>query len=218
MSNKKLSHILSIIEIAENNLKSAKSLLVQNMSEEKKLSSDNQVSRKSKIVNPEENQALEVIEGYFDGESMVGDNGQIYPVPQNYASKTQLIIGDRMKSILTADSKRIFKLIQPAERERAVGTFAIEGEDYVCLVDNLPQPVKILKASATFAMKNLGLQPGREIAIIIPKKSTPTYGAFSSVISVSESQHSSPQASASESLEELKEEVDIEKNILEDYF
>jgi len=218
MSNKKLYHILSIIEIAENNLKSAKSLLIQNMSEEKKLSSDTQVSRKSKIVNPEENQALEVIEGYFDGESMVGDNGQIYPVPQNYASKTQLIIGDRMKSILTSDSKRIFKLIQPAERERAVGTFAIEGEDYICLVDNLPQPVKILKASATFAMKNLGLQPGREIAIIIPKKSTPTYGAFSSVISISESQHPSPQASASESLEELKEEVDIEKNILEDYF
>jgi len=218
MSNKKLSHILSIIEIAENNLKSAKSLLIQNMSEEKKLSGDGQVSRKSKIVNPEENQALEVIEGYFDGESMVGDNGQIYPVPQNYASKTQLIIGDRMKSILTADSKRIFKLIQPAERERAVGTFAIEGEDYVCLVDNLPQPVKILKASATFAMKNLGLQPGREIAIIIPKKSTPTYGAFSSVISISESQHPNPKASASESLEELKEEVDIEKNILEDYF
>jgi hypothetical protein len=188
------------------------------MSEEKKLSGDSQVSRKSKIVNPEENQALEVIEGYFDGESMVGDNGQIYPVPQNYASKTQLIIGDRMKSILTADSKRIFKLIQPAERERAVGTFAIEGEDYVCLVDNLPQPVKILKASATFAMKNLGLQPGREIAIIIPKKSTPTYGAFSSVISISESQHPSPKVSAGESLEELKEEVDIEKNILEDYF
>ncbi len=176
--SKKITNILSLIEIAENNLKSAKSLLKQ-ISEEKGVKIE--ASQPRVAINPEEDRALEVVEGYFDGESMIGDNGQIYSVPQNYASKTQLIIGDRMKWILTAE-REIFKLIQPADRERVVGTFSIEGENYVCLVDDLGEPVKILKASATFAMKNLGLRVGDEIAIIIPKNSTPHWGAFSSVV------------------------------------
>ena len=39
-----------------------------------------------------------------------------------------------------------------------------------------------LKASATFAMKNLGLDYGDEVVIIIPKGITPSWGAFSSVV------------------------------------
>jgi hypothetical protein len=176
--SKKITNILSLIEIAENNLKSAKSLLKQ-ISEEKGVKVETAQPRVS--INPEEDKALEVVEGYFDGESMIGDNGQIYSVPQNYASKTQLIIGDRMKWILTPE-REVFKLIQPADRERVVGTFSIEGENYVCLVSDLAEPVRILKASATFAMKNLGLRVGDDIAIIIPKNSTPHWGAFSSVV------------------------------------
>jgi hypothetical protein len=147
--------------------------------EEKGLPTTNESAYKN--VSSDESQAIEVIEGYFDGESMLGDNGQYYTVPQNYASKTQLVIGDRMKWMLTPD-REVFKLIGQAVRERIIGTFSMEGDHYVVISEKFPKPIKILKASATFAMKNLALNFGDEVVVIVPKGITPTWGAFSSVV------------------------------------
>lgn len=180
MSAKKIATILNLIEIAENNLKTAKSLLSQ-LSTPEKISSARTSTNNFSQSSSEEDNALEVIEGYFDGENMIGDNSQMYVVPPNYASKTQLVVGDRMKWIMTPE-RDIFKLIQPAPRERTTGTFTIEGDNYLVLVDRFPNPIKILKASATYAMKNLGLQIGDEVAITIPKDATPTWGAFNSIV------------------------------------
>lgn len=180
MSGKKLDSILNLIEIAENNLRTVKSLLAE-LNTDKGLKTTTPEYKTPTLRSAEEISALEVVEGHFDGENMIGDNGKTYPVPQNYASKTQLVVGDRMKWILTTD-REAFKLIQPAQRERVTGTFAIEGEHFVALVDKYPVPIKILKASATYAMKQLGLKPGDEVAIYIPKDTTPTWGAFINVV------------------------------------
>lgn len=180
MSGKKLDSILNLIEIAENNLKTVKSLLAE-LNTDKSLKITTSEYKTPTLRSTEEISALEVVEGHFDGENMIGDNGKTYPVPQNYASKTQLVVGDRMKWILTAE-RESFKLIQPAQRERVTGTFAIEGEHFVALVDKYSVSIKILKASATYAMKQLGLKPGDEVAIYIPKDTTPTWGAFINVV------------------------------------
>jgi hypothetical protein len=179
MSNKKITQILNLIEIANSNLQNARNLLSEIATDSGiKISSE---SKTPGITSSDEDNALEVVEGYFDGENMIGDNGQIYIVPPNYASKTQLVIGDRMKWILTKE-REIYKLILAAPRERVTGTFAIEGENYVVLVDKYPNPIKILKASATYAMKNLGLSQGDDVAITVPKDTTPTWGAFTTVL------------------------------------
>lgn len=187
MTPKKIASILSLIEISQNNLKQAKEQLMLLAGEKgvgitPNATTDYESVRRS--VNPEEYDALEVTEGYFDGESMVGDNGKLYPVPPNYASKTQLIIGDRMKRILTT-TRESFKLIKPAERQRVVGAFQIDPQQdlYYVEVDGIEQPVRVLKASATFAMKNLGLQLGDRVAVIIPRDVTPVWGALSTVVS-----------------------------------
>jgi hypothetical protein len=183
MSAKKITSILNLIEISEQNLKTAKNLLAQLAVEMGGAAPTFKAAGEYKTPgtsSSDEDEALEVQEGFFDGEGMIGDNGQQYLVPPNYASKTQLVIGDRMKWILTRD-REVYKLISSAPRERVTGTFAIEGDDYIVLVDSIPSPVKILKASATYAMKNLGLKPGDEVAITIPKDTTPTWGAFGSV-------------------------------------
>jgi hypothetical protein len=180
MSNKKIQNILKLVEICENNLKNAKSLLLEVLEDRGSSPMDMTPSVPKSITNSNI-EALEVVEGYFDGESMIGDNGKTYLVPQNYASKTQLIVGDRMKWILT-EEREIFKLIQPASRDRVTGTFGIEGGDYVVMVDNFSNPIKILKASATYAMKHLGMQPGDEVAIYVPKDTTPTCGAFINIV------------------------------------
>jgi hypothetical protein len=189
MSAKKIETIFSVLEVIENNVKTAKNLLKQIM-EEKGIKVDNyNLNKTPGSPSYEENNALEVVEGYFDGEHMVGDNSQIYPVPQNYASKTQLITGDRMKWILTYN-REIFKLIQPAKRRRVMGTFNIEGDNYVVLVDEFPSPIKILKASATYAMKNLDLKVGDSIAVYIPESTMPVWGAFISIVKNTEEKKS----------------------------
>lgn len=176
---KKIQSALSMVEIAENNLKNIRQTLLQVLEENGQKGNYSQVPvRKS---HDEQSAAIEVVEGNFDGENMVGDNGQIYVVPQNYASKSQLVIGDRMKWLLTAD-REIFKLIAPVDRERVSGIFSIDNDNYAVVVENLKNPVKILKASATFAIKNQGLSVGDEVIILVPKSATPTWGALVSVV------------------------------------
>jgi hypothetical protein len=186
MNSKKIATVLNMIEIAENNLKTAKSLLSQLAGGVPYESNTNQ---NNVNFSTDEADALEVVEGYFDGESMIGDNGKVYLVPPNYASKTQLIVGDRMKWILTSN-REIYKLIAPANRERATGVFVIEDDKYLVIMEKYPNPVQILKASATYAMKNLGLQIGDMVALTIPKDTTPTWGAFNSVVKSQEDGYS----------------------------
>ena len=181
MTPKKIASIISLIEISQNNLNMAKEQLLS-FAKGKGVSEESIAPRARTPVNREEFSALDVVEGYFDGESMVGDNSKTYPVPPNYASKTQLVVGDRMKWILTP-SREIFKLIKPVQRERIVGTFGIDGDVYMAVVPGIDSPVRILKASATFAMKNLGLNVGDKVALVIPKEGTPSWGALSSVVS-----------------------------------
>lgn len=212
-----MESIINLIEIAENNLRAAKTMLVQ--------LSPNTTIRQAGTPTPgprsnDEGDALEVTEGHFDGESMVGDNGQVYIVPPNYASKTQLVVGDRMKWILTP-TREVFKLINQVPRERVIGTFSIEGDDYYVLVNQYPHPIKILKASATYAMKNLGLTVGDEVAIIVPRDTTPTWGAFSTVVKSGTEQR--PETKPVESsvdelhnMDNLNLDLDIESS--NDYF
>jgi hypothetical protein len=181
MSAKKIASILNLIEIAESNLKTSRNLLAQLAVEMGGKGGYADYRQPAANLSTDEDSAIEVVEGYFDGESMIGDNGQMYVVPPNYASKTQLVLGDRLKWILTKD-REVYKLILAAPRDRVTGTFTIEGDNYFVLVDKYPTPVKILKASATYAMKNLGLQIGDEVAITVPKDTTPVWGAFNTVI------------------------------------
>lgn len=226
MSSKKIETALSLIEVAEKNLKTAKEILQGLTQDQGSKSNPSQLAMSAKPSTPrnrEEEDAIEVVEGYFDGENVIGDNGQIYPVPQNYASKTQLVIGDRMKWIMTS-TREIFKLIQPATRKRVTGTFTIEGENYVVLVDEYNTPIKILKASATYAMKNLGLNIGDEVAIYVPQDATPTWGAFISVVKGGsgdghDASSSNPRADVDE-LDDLNEfKIDTDKPASEaDFF
>jgi hypothetical protein len=189
-TNKKIDTILSLLEICESNLRNAKTMLSQLSPDSastmpvKTSSSCTAMPKSSEDAN-----ASEVAEGHFDGENMIADNGQVYPIPQNYASKSQLVVGDRMKWILTKDSfgelKEVYKLIQPVLRDRVIGKFVIDDNNYGVLVDGVPNPVKMLKASATYAIKNLGLKIGDEVAIYTPKNTVPTWGAFISVVSTS---------------------------------
>lgn len=197
-ANKKMDTILSLIEICESNLKNVKSLLSQYNGGDIVYKNGNGNS----YSNPNSNtfqmnsnsEDVESVEGHFDGENMIGDNGKNYTVPQNYASKSQLVVGDKMKWSLVKDAfdgyKEVFKLTQPVLREKVIGKFIVEGNNYGAIVEGYPHMIKILKASATFAMKNLGLAIGGKVALYVPKAGTSSlnsnWGAFINVVNSSE--------------------------------
>ena len=173
MSSQKIQNILTLIEITENNLRNIKQQL-------REMQGDKPTNTTTNYSYKNYDDCLSV-EGYFDGQNMISDDGQTYSVPQNYASKTQLVVGDRLKWT-QSDDRDIYKLIVPAAKEKVNGVFAIEGDNFMVIVNGYPNPIKILKASATYAMKNLELKTGGLVSVFIPKNSEPTWGAFIGVV------------------------------------
>jgi hypothetical protein len=187
MDSQKISKIANLIEIAENNLKTAQILIKQlyglsGGNPDTQYSPSSYTPSVASQSDPEAN-FLEVVEGNFDGESMIGDDGKMYAIPANYASKTKLVVGDRMKRILTDTYREVYKVIQKAPSKRVVGIFTIdENNEFVVMVDSIPAPIRVLKASITFAMKQQNLKPGDTIAILIPANTLSTWGAFDSIV------------------------------------
>jgi len=187
MDSQKISKILNLIEIAENNLKTAQILIKQLSNVNLSFGSENNSNQNftpaiNTTSDPEAN-FLEVVEGNFDGENMIGDDGKIYAIPANYASKTKLVVGDRMKRILTDTYREVYKVIQKASSKRAVGVFTMdENGEYVVIIDTIPNPIRVLKASITFAIKQQNLKTGDTVAVLIPANSPSTWGAFDAIV------------------------------------
>jgi hypothetical protein len=52
---------------------------------------------------------------------MLGVDGHKYPVPVNYASKSKLVQGDKMKLTIDGSGRMLYKQIQQIERDIKVG-------------------------------------------------------------------------------------------------
>ncbi|MBI2482614.1 hypothetical protein HYV74_00365 [Candidatus Uhrbacteria bacterium] len=149
----------------------------------------------------EDEDALRVIEGVFDGQNMVGPDGKQYSVPANYASKSKLVEGDILKLRITSRGAFVYKQIGPIARDRRIG--ALERDDvtgeYVVLVPDVEgdlsaltraivakgdlPPVsykryRTLRASVSFYRG----APGDEVVILVPKDAPSTWAAVENVI------------------------------------
>ena len=162
------------LESAEKSVASAKKLLVEALSS----------SGQSHNLTPEEKASglqsdleARVIEGVFDGESMVGPDKRRYPVPANYASKSKLVEGDILKLTIGADGNFVYKQIGPVERRRVSGKLVKEpGGSFV--VRSKSQDFRVLLASVTY----FEAQEGDEVTIVVPKNGTAIWGAVEHVI------------------------------------
>ena len=112
----------------------------------------------------------------FDGQNMVDSDGQTYPVPANYASKSKLVENDGMKLTITEDGKFIYKQIRPVDRRTVVGALIQEDGQYKVLAEG--RTFRVLLASVTFYRAEVGDQ----VTIILPKDGDATWGAVENVI------------------------------------
>lgn len=163
-SEKEMQTIKQLLDSAESQIRQAKSLLFSN--EISKLASKISASADDSIV-----------EGVFDGEMMVGPDGQKYFVPQNYASKSKLIPGDVLKLTILADGSYIYKQIGPIKRKKIISTLEeIEPGKYMAKAED--KNYQLLLASVTY----FKAQPGDKITVIVPEEGESLWAAMENVL------------------------------------
>lgn len=152
LPEKQVKRLRSLIQEAETNLAAAKELLIS-------IVGDDGVSTHA---NPEE-VAGKVIEGVFDGQSMIGPDGKTYPVPANYASKSKLVEGDILKLTIADDGSFIYKQIGPVARKQIIGTLVQHDGAYY--VEAGGREYRVLLASVTYFKARMGDQ----VSIVVPE-------------------------------------------------
>lgn len=152
LPEKQIKRLRSLIQDAETNLAAAKELLISLVGEE-------QISANSS----REDVAGKIIEGVFDGQSMIDADGKIYPVPANYASKSKLIEGDILKLTIADDGSFVYKQIGPVARKQIIGT--LQQREGAYFVEAGSREYRVLLASVTY----FKAKTGDQISIIIPE-------------------------------------------------
>lgn len=152
LPDKQIKRLKSLIQDAETNLAAAKELLIS-------LVGDEPMARAADA----EDVAGKVIEGVFDGQTMMGPDGKTYPVPANYASKSKLVEGDILKLVIADDGAFVYKQIGPVARKQLIGT--LNQHDGTFFVEAGGRDYRVLLASVTYFKAKLGDQ----ISIIVPE-------------------------------------------------
>ncbi len=117
-----------------------------------------------------------VLEGIFDGVRMVADDGGQFPIPANYASKSKLVEGDRLKLSIKPNGAFIFKQIEMIPRRAVNGKLILDGNQYKVLTPQ--REYNILYASVTFYKGKIG----DDVTILIPEEIDASWGAVDNII------------------------------------
>ncbi len=120
----------------------------------------------------------QTIEGIFDGANMIDGKGNQYPVPTNYASKSKLVEGDKLKLTIKPNGAFIFKQIELIGRKLTTGHLIMDDGQYKVLCDD--KTYNVLYASVTFFRANVG----DKVTIIIPETGTAHWSAIENVMPV----------------------------------
>ena len=111
-NNDSLISLLHLLNKVENDLVKAKAMVQKMFEEAGNTTPFESVPVGGSQMQPvQEDEPMQTVEGKFDGTFMVANDGKMYPVPMNYASKTKLIPGDMLKLRIMEDGKLIYKVI-----------------------------------------------------------------------------------------------------------
>ena len=136
--------------------------------------------------------AGKVIEGLFDGQNMTAKDGNSYPVPSNYASKSKLVAGDVLKLTITDDGKFLYKQIKPVERTTVLGTLTKDDGKYKVLANG--KLYRVLLASVTYYKGSIGDQ----VSLILPEGLDTEWGTIEAIIPAVASYHAPEPITESE--------------------
>jgi len=187
----KIAMVLDIVESAEKNIRSAKRMLTEIVGGK---TSPTTGGPSLDIAPPVHTDEGKIIEGTFDGQAMNGSDGNVYPVPANYASKSKLIAGDVLKLTINNSGSFIYKQIGPAPRKRIVGILSYENRSYKVLAEG--KSYSVLLASVTY----FKAEPGDNVTIIVPQDEESEWAAIENVLPEEEAALSMSAANAKKEL------------------
>ena len=173
MDNKKLIAIKDFIASAEKSMNSAKKILAT-MIDPKSLWKDFEFDLWN--LNSYDSGEDKIVEWVFTWESMLGSDSNIYPIPQNYASKSHLVQWSKLKAIIKPDGKIQYKIIEEIEFETKVWIIAKNKDKYQVIADG--KSYNILLAVITYLKAELW----DSVSIRVPKWKEATFAAVESVI------------------------------------
>ena len=174
MAKKNIDLISKALGAAESSIRLAKQLLAE-------MEGVNGVqTTKDKL------EELPGITGIFDGENMVAGDGQTFPVPANYASKSMLVVGDTLKLVEEGKEKR-FKQIEHVKRHKTSGMLTKKDGKWKVITPE--GSYKVLPASVS----HFGADVGSEVLLHLPaNKLTVPYGAIESIKAAGGEQKQAP--------------------------
>lgn len=178
-TNQTLRTALNLLDQAETSVASAKKLIQQlsgGSVADIKIPQDH-YSKIAQGGSSKDTDDGKVVEGVFNGESMNGADEKTYPVPANYASKSKLIPGDRLKLTISPTGKFLYKQVGPAARRQVLGILSYEDNKHIVIAEG--KQYKVPYASVTY----FKAEPGDEVAVVIPAYEESEWAAIESVIS-----------------------------------
>ena len=164
MTDADLEEVRKLLDVAESKIRQVKS----------KLFADQITKTVTMMDDHEEENA---IQGVFDGEQMIGTDKKKYSVPANYASKSKLVVGDKLKLTVADDGRFLFKQIGPVERKHLVGTLQ-ELEDGTWQVDVSGKVYRVLLASVTYYKGS----DQDQVSVIVPADQESVWAALDNII------------------------------------
>lgn len=178
MSNdSKLALIREMIESAETSLRSAQQILAEVSGEDGSSSPRSKYVKKAASLDQEStNGDASILEGVFDGQSMIGPDKRAYPIPANYASKSKLVAGDILKLTIKDDGTFLYKQIKPIERKHLIGILTNDEGQYKVISSG--KAYKVLLASVTYFRGSIG----DRVTIIVPSEENTDWAAIENVL------------------------------------
>jgi len=107
---------------------------------------------------------------------MQAPDGEMYPVPANYASKSKLVAGDHLKLTILPDGRFVYKQIGPVPRKTVIGTLVADNGQYRVNVNG--QSYKVLLASVTYYKAEVG----DRLTLVIPDSDDSEWGTIEAVL------------------------------------
>lgn len=198
--NQKLAMVRELLASAKASVDSAMQLMGEITGQTVHIDNTEYAQKASQVA--ETHETSRIVEGIFNGQNMIDEKNNTYPVPANYASKSKLIPGDVLKLTITDEGKFIYKQIGPVERKTVVGPLIKDNGQYKVLTAD--KAYKVLLASVTYFQAEVG----DEVTLIIPAAEETEWGAIEAVLPKFEEKGKQDEDESETELLSAEEEID----------
>ncbi len=170
--DKQIKALRDLIQSAENSIRSAKKILDSLLGDVPL----DEIDIDNSKLNSYQSWDTKIVEWIFTGDSMLGPDGAVYPVPQNYSSKSLLVQWSRLKATIENNGGIKYKIIEEIPFETSIGIITKNGDKYEITTDT--KTYRVLMAAITFHKCSIG----DTVSIRTPKWKDATYAVIESII------------------------------------